>query len=121
MAESGQKSEIRLTDAVKRVAQEQNLKIKPTIDAFLSVLREQYGDRFRFNVMTGKQEYNDGNEWTEWNDAMDSALRQWFQTTMWLYNANMLDDALKIFMSQHQTNPLIDLLDSLEWDGVERI
>ena len=121
MAESGQKSEIRLTDAVKRVAQEQNLKIKPTIDAFLSVLKEQYSGRFRFNVMTGKQEYNDGNDWTEWNDAMDSALRQWFQTTMWLYNANMLDDALKIFMSQHQVNPLIELLDSLEWDGVERI
>ena len=42
MAESGQKSEIRLTDAVQRVAKEQNLKIKPTIDAFLGVLNEQY-------------------------------------------------------------------------------
>ena len=40
MAEPGEKSEIRLTDAVKRVAQEQNLKIKPTIDAFLSILKE---------------------------------------------------------------------------------
>lgn len=121
MAESGQKSEIRLTDAVQRVAKEQSLKIKPTIDAFLSVLKEQYGDKFRYNVMTGKQEYCDGDEWHEWTDGMDSMLRQWFQTTMWLYNNNMLDDALKIFMAEHQVNPLIDKLESLEWDGVERI
>ena len=122
MAESGQKSEIRLTDAVKRVAKEQNLKIKPTIDAFLGVLKEQYGDKFRLNVMTGKQEYleNDG-KWHEWTDGMDSYLRQWFQATMWLYNNNMLDDALKIFMNEHKVNPLIDKLESLEWDGVERI
>ena len=122
MAESGQKSEIRLTDAVQRVAKEQSLKIKPTIDAFLSVLKEQYTGKFRLNVMTGKQEYhgNDG-EWHEWTDGMDSYLRQWFQTTMWLYNNNMLDDALKIFMNEHQVNPLIDRLEALEWDGVERI
>ncbi len=122
MAEPGEKSEIRLTDAVQRVAKEQSLKIKPTIDAFLSVLNEQYGGHFRMNVMTGKQEYleNDG-KWHEWTDGMDSYLRQWFQSTMWLYNNNMLDDALRIFMSNHQVNPLIDKLESLEWDGVERI
>ena len=120
--EHGEKSEIRLTDAVQRVAKEQSLKIKPTIDAFLSVLNEQYGGHFRMNVMTGKQEYleNDG-KWHEWTDGMDSYLRQWFQSTMWLYNNNMLDDALRIFMSNHQVNPLIDKLESLEWDGVERI
>lgn len=121
MAEQGQKSNVKLTEAVERVAQERNLKIKPTIEAFLSVLKEEYGDRFRFNVMSGKQEYFDGDEWHEWNDAVDSSIRQWFQTKLWLYNNNMLDDAIKIFMSEHQVNPLLEKLDSLEWDGVERI
>ena len=123
MAEPGQKSEMKLTDAIQRVAKEQSLKIKPTIDAFLEVLNERYKDDFRFNIMTGKQEYFDRNdrEWHEWSDGMDSYIRQWFQTTMWLYNNNMLDDALKIFMNEHRVNPLVERLEALEWDGVERI
>ena len=123
MAEPGQKSEMKLTDAIQRVAKEQSLKIKPTIDAFLEVLNERYKDDFRYNIMTGKQEYFDRNdrEWHEWSDGMDSYIRQWFQTTMWLYNNNMLDDALKIFMNEHRVNPLVERLEALEWDGVERI
>ena len=123
MAEQNPKSEIRLSDAVQRVALEKTVKIKPTINAFLSVLRDQYEGRFRLNEMTGKQEYrkDEDEEWREWSDSMDSRLQEWFQSTMWIYNKDMLSAALKIFMDEHTVNPLLERLEKLEWDGVERI
>jgi predicted P-loop ATPase len=98
-------------------------KIAPTIDMFIRVLEENYGDSIRYNDMLDKPEFMDStsDEWHEWTDAQDSMLRNWFQSSIGMYRPDMLVDAERIFFEQRRMNPLIDLLESLEWDGTERM
>lgn len=98
-------------------------KIVPTIDRFVQVLEENYGGYVRYNEMIGKTEFRSGDdeEWHEWTDAQDSMLRSWFQSTLGMYNRDMLTDAERIFFERSRMNPLLDVLNALHWDGVERI
>ena len=104
-------------------AREEGTKIPPTISKFQTVMEENYTEIIRLNEMTGKVEFfsRDDREWHEWTDANESMLRSWFQDTIGMYNKNMLDDAMKIFFEQQRTNPLTELLNSLQWDGKHRI
>ena len=98
-------------------------KVAPTIERFVQVLEENYAGNVRLNEMTGRPEFrsqpSDG--WSEWTDAQESALRGWFQTTLGLYSRDMFNDALNVFFERQKVNPLTDLLDGLQWDGVERM
>ena len=111
------KSPISLTDALD------GQKLKPTISLFRMMIENQYGDRLRQNVMTGKPEYYDrlSKSWREWDDVNDAQMRAWFQNNYGLYHEKMLRDALQIHFKSHEVNPLINLLESLSWDEKPRI
>ena len=95
---------------------------KPTIDTFLTLLEETFGDAIRFNALSGRAEVFDDEKdaWIPWTDTHDATLRWHFQCRGLAHKENLLD-AFRIFLSQHQTNPLTELLDSLEWDGKPRV
>ena len=97
--------------------------LKPSIDTFLRLMNDRFADSIRFNVLLGRAEVlnDDGNAWLPWTDTNDAALRWHFQSTDGLANKENLVDAFRLFCAQHQVNPLTDLLDSLEWDGVTRV
>ena len=120
MAEQGKEIN-KFSGAVSQITAGGKQKIVPTIDKFYNILEQQYVGVFRMNEMTGKREFKRGDEWNEWSDSIDSLLRHWFQTEHSLYSKNMLDDALNVFFSNHRANPLIDMLESIKWDGQERI
>ncbi len=96
---------------------------KPQIGVFYDLINEIYGDKLRKNEMTGKPERFDDtlNAWVEWNDVDDARLAGYFQSSYGLYNLKMLEKATMIYFDNKKVNPLIDLLESLEWDGVSRI
>ena len=104
-------------------AREEGTKVAPTISKFKTVMEENYEDSIRLNEMTGKVEYftSQDDDWHEWTDANESMLRNWFQDTIGLYNKNMLDDAMKIFFESQRMNPLVEKLNSLQWDRKHRI
>ena len=105
--------------------------MKPSIPVFYDILNSIFGankrngshDMMRFNVMNSKREVFDPTEqrWREWTDADDSRIRYAIQANYGMYNKSMTEDALNIRFDRHKVNPLIDMLDSLQWDGKPRI
>ena len=105
--------------------------MKPSIPAFTEILDSFFGanerngnhDMMRYNVMNNKRELFDPKEqrWREWTDADDSRVRYVIQANYGMYQKSMTDDALNIRFDTHRVNPLICLLDTLEWDGKPRI
>jgi predicted P-loop ATPase len=118
MAEEGQKSGVSIvTEEVKAAG----LQIKPTIGNFETLIGKHYGDRLRLNEMTGKPEFKRNGKWMEWTDTEESRMRAYFESTYSMYSQNKLTDALLIHFQNHRVNPLLEILDSLEWDGKPRV
>ena len=87
------------------------------------MIENHYGKNLRLNVMTGKPEFWNYHrkEWLEWTDAEESRMKAYFERQYSMYSQVKLTDALLIYWHNHNVNPLTDLLESLEWDGVPRI
>ena len=120
MAEEGAKSEVSLvTEEVKAAG----LQIKPTIDNFYRLMVNHYGDKIRLNEMTGKPEFRrrTTEPWREWNDAEESRMRAYFEKTYAMYSQAKMTDALMIYFQNHKVNPLLEILEGLEWDGKPRV
>ena len=118
MAEEGAKSPVSLiTEEVKA----SGLQIKPTIDNFYRLMTNHYGDNLRLNEMTGKPEFKRNGEWMEWTDTEESRMRSYFEGTYSMYSQNKMTDALLIYFHNHKVNPLLNLLESLKWDGKPRV
>lgn len=120
-----------LTDIEPLKSNDTSLALKPSIAVFYGILDDCFGaskrnrafDGMRLNLMNQKREFYDSNEdkWKEWTDAEDSKVRFIIQSNYGLYNKPMIDDALNIRFDAHKVNPLLEILDNLEWDGQPRI
>ena len=115
----GEKSQVSLLSGISA----EDIKMKPRIALFRSLMEQHYEDTLRFNDMTGKPEYKERitGLWREWTDTQEAQLRAYFQATYGLYSPKMLEDAIRIHFEAHRVNPLTDILDSLEWDGKQRV
>ena len=120
MAEEAQKSEVSIIN--EDVAAE-GLQIKPTIENFCILLEKHYGSNLRLNVMTGKPERWDQHrhKWQEWTDTDESRVRAYLERKYSMYSQCKLQDALLIHFHNHQVNPLLEILDKLQWDGKPRV
>ena len=99
------------------------VQVKATIDNFYRLITNHYGNNLRLNEMTGKPEFYDHNRkrWREWTDAQESEARAYFEGNYGMYSQAKLSDALLIYFKDHKVNPLIDILEKLEWDGKPRV
>lgn len=96
---------------------------KPKIVVFLRLIEEVYGDRLRLNEMTGRPEWLDvhAGEWKQWTDVDDARMAAYFQRNYDLYSPKMLEAATMIHFNNNRVNPLVDMLENLEWDGQPRV
>ena len=106
-----------ITDEVKAAG----LQIKPTIDNFYTLISKHYKEEIRFNEMTGKPEYKRNGVWGEWTDTEESRMRAYFESTYSMYSQAKLQDALKVYFYNNRVNPLLNILEKLEWDGKPRV
>ena len=99
------------------------VQIKATIDNFYRLITNHYGKNLRLNEMTGKPEFYDHNrkQWREWTDAQESEARAYFEANYGMYSQAKLADALAIYFKDNKVNPLINILEKLEWDGKPRV
>ena len=99
------------------------VQIKATIDNFYRLITNHYGKNLRLNEMTGKPEFYDHSRkrWREWTDAQESEARAYFEGNYGMYSQAKLADALAIYFKDNRVNPLIQILDKLEWDGKPRV
>lgn len=106
---------------VASLASERKPTYKPTIETFLSLLEDTFDGTIRLNKLSSKPEQLVDGKWEPWGDADDAVVRLHFQSRYDLYNKAHLDDAFRIYLKTHAVDPLLDMLNSLTWDGEPRI
>ncbi|WP_313758532.1 virulence-associated E family protein [Tissierella sp.] len=57
----------------------------------------------------------------DWSDNDDAGIRYFMESNYNLTGAGKIDDAVTILYEKHKFHPVRDYLNSLEWDGKERI
>lgn len=62
-----------------------------------------------------------GDNYGEWTDKDDSALRSYLHLKYKLRNKGDYEDGFNMALLENQYNPLVGYLNALEWDGVPRI
>ena len=99
------------------------VQVKATIDNFYRLITNHYKEHLRLNEMTGKPEWYDVHRktWREWTDAQESQARAYFESNYAMYSQAKLADALQIYFQNHKVNPLLQILEKLEWDGNPRV
>lgn len=102
-------------------ATSRRLTYKPTIETFLTLLEDTFEGSIRLNKLSSKPEQLVDGKWEPWGDADDAVVRLHFQSRYDLYHKQHLDDAFRIYLKTHAVDPLLDMLNSLKWDGKPRI
>lgn len=93
-----------------------------TIENFLMILRnDEKFKGIKFNLLSYSPEKHSGNKISAWEDTDDCATRNYIEKKYKLYSPTKLDDALRIIFQENSYNPVKNIIESTEWDGVERI
>lgn len=71
-------------------------------------------------IILGKLPWNK-NVGADWEDSDDAGLRFYLESVYNITQKSKIDDALAIVFKKNTFNPVRDYLDSLTWDGQERV
>lgn len=56
----------------------------------------------------------------KWTDTDEAKSRSYIESTYGIYSKDKHTDALRMLFESRKYNPIIDIIDGIEWDGVER-
>ena len=98
-----------------------------TIANFKNImLFDKYYDNIKFNTLANYAERHVVNEATReivkkrWTDADEAASKEYIEEKYGIYSDRKHYDALRILWKEREYNPVVDILNSLQWDGKER-
>lgn len=74
----------------------------------------------RANVI-GQLPWRTKGNFQDWSDTDDSGLREFIEKYYGINSATKCNDALVLSFEKHRFHPIRDYLNSLEWDGKERV
>lgn len=92
-----------------------------TIDNILLVM--QSDDYYRgvfYNRLTNSPEIHESENIRRWNSADEADSRHYLEAAYGIYSENKHRDALKILFREREYHPVQDIINAVEWDGVER-
>lgn len=93
-----------------------------SIDNFLNIIRnDSYFSGLKFNLLTYSPEKVSNNKTERWTDSDDSSARHYIEKKYNIHNTQKLDDALRIVFKEREYHPVRQLIESIKWDGIERI
>ena len=93
-----------------------------TIANFLLVLRNDKNFvGMKYNELSRSPEKTVHGVVKQWTDADDAKTREYIERTYKFHSTAKCDDALRIVFEENRYNPVVQLIDSLKWDGVPRI
>ena len=75
----------------------------------------------RFNLLTYAPEQERDGKMCRWTDKDDAEARHYIEFIYKIHNAQKCDDALRVVFGKNEYHPIRELVDSLEWDGKDRI
>ena len=98
-----------------------NDKVLPTINNFLQIMtHDPPYERVFFNQMTGRPEIHTDTGIRCWTDADESESKLYIEQNYQMHNDRKHTDALRIFFRQREYHPLMNLVESFEWDRTSR-
>ena len=93
-----------------------------TIDNFLLIMRnDPFYEGVRYNLLMNAPEKHCNGEIRRWNDADEAESRHYTETAYNIHSENKHYDALRILFTEREYHPIQDIIETLEWDGTERI
>lgn len=100
-----------------------NGKPEPTIDNYYNVMTndENISNHIKFNLLTNKFEYWDGNKCREWRDKDDAHLLSYIEHEYDFYNLQKYELAKNKTEDVVAYHPIKDIIEAGEWDGQPRI
>ena len=99
------------------------MKPKQSIENFEKVLFEdKYFNNLKYNEQASAREVTEEDGTVRhWEDSDLARIRSYFEREYDLYSPQKLDDALANFFKVRSYNPLKELIESIKWDGKDRI
>lgn len=100
-------------------------KLKNEIGNYLGIMQndERYAN-IRYNEMSGRAEIHleEGGKLkiVPWSDADEAQSMMYIESKYGLYNKDKHGSALRILFESRSYNPIIDIVDNIEWDGKPR-
>ena len=97
----------------------------PTIENFVTIMEnaKRY-EGVRFNELCLRAEVHSVEKGKlniePWTDANEAESMHFIEKYFGMYSKEKHAAALKIFFERRKYNPLVDIIDRIEWDGVER-
>lgn len=104
------KPEATINNAIVILRNDESVKNKIVTDVFAGV-----------GLALGALPWNDRTERRRWLDADDSGLRWFMEHKYFIKHNGKIADALAIVGQENEINRVRDYLESLTWDGVERL
>lgn len=96
-----------------------------TIENFATIMRnDKTYAAVHYNELTGCAEIHAINKGkvsiTRWTDADEAKSMMYIESQYGLYSKDKHSAALRILFEERSYNPIIDIVDGIEWDGKER-
>lgn len=95
---------------------------KPTIENFYAIMdKDVWYSGVRFNLLANRPEIHKDGQITAWTDADEAASKGYIESKYKIHSEGKHADALRLLFKNREYNPVQDLVDSLKWDGTNRI
>lgn len=94
---------------------------KQSVDNIVAIMQnDKYYDGIRFNEMTQSAEIQRGNRIKRWTDTEEAKSERYIEKKYGIYNDKKHVQALRILFESRSYHPIIDIIDDIKWDGLER-
>ena len=95
--------------------------VLPTTENFrLIMVNDMHYRGVRFNELTGEAELHHKGGIVPWDDTLAAVSRNYIETSFGIRDRDRHDDALLLLFRERRYNPIIEIVEQVEWDGVER-
>lgn len=85
---------------------------------------DQRYDKVRYNELSDCAEIhmvrNGEIDIKKWDDTDEAKSRNYIESTYGMYSKEKHSDALRMLFDERKYNPIIDIIENVKWDGVER-
>lgn len=117
------------TEWLKKLEYTEQGKLRSTISNFSLIIENEplLKDKIAYNefsnraVVIGQLPWRKKGNMGDWNDTDDSGLREFIEKYYGISSTAKCADALALSFENHSFHPIKDYLESLTWDGVERV
>ncbi|NFL75514.1 hypothetical protein FDB81_07180 [Clostridium sporogenes] len=117
------------TEWLKEITYTEQGKVRSTISNFLLIIENDpmLKDKIAYNefsnraVVIGQLPWRKKDNISDWNDTDDSGLREFIEKYYSISSTAKCADALALIFEKHSFHPIHEYLNSLKWDGLERV